>query len=1205
MNWTADQQKAITQNGSDILVSAAAGSGKTAVLVERIIRKLLDEKNPMDIDRMLVVTFTEAAASEMKEKIVRALQNSGTERARMQLKLIGGADITTIDAFCLRCVRNNFHNIGIDPNFGICDKAEAELLKEEACETLFNGLYASEDEEEKERFIRITRMYSSNRNDYPLRELILCVYRFIQSFAEPEKWLDEKAAMYDTSDGKFFESVWVRDITEACKSTGEAYEKKYARLLEDMAAQYGINAPYDELVRDFPICSGDGHSMFEVWGKLWNAVILAKTAAQRLYASCDGSESLREMFDAAYIACGECFTSSYFPTFKKTKAVSENESWDSFGSRYRALTKEFKKAAQLVPTDADCTERQFAELSQTVNDIVWLVKKFTGIYMPMKEKKNAYEFSDVEHMTHTLFQIEDIQNVYRDKYDEILIDEYQDTNGLQDSIFRLISKNNIFMVGDLKQSIYRFRGGDPFIFKEKNARYSNGDGGVKIALSENFRSRLEILRSVNSVFGCVMSDSVGDVVYEGGERLNRINDYYTENGCNHKSEFHLIPILRDSDDSAENSENSEITETVNAQAEAAYIAKEIKRLIDEKYQVMSGTDENGAPVYRDIKSRDIAILSSSVRNVGDIYTEELAKQGISAYIESEGYFDRREISLMLSVLSVINNNRQDIPLIAVMRSPIGGFTDNELASIRINSRSGSFYDAVKNNRGLNETLLNKCKAFIKRLDRWRDYMKYKSVAGLLWTLYEETGFYDFMGALEGGEEAQANLRLLYERAKQYEETGFKGLFNFIKYTERIKERSEDIGSAKIIGENHDVVRIMTIHKSKGLEFPVVFVAGAGKRSRTSGGTDSVSRLNLHKDAGFGMMYVNPDESFYSETIAYDYVKKLGIREQQSENLRRLYVALTRPKEKLIVTAVMKFKDENAYQECLEEWKDSVHDGKMDEETAVKASGFYDWLIPAVLNDTQNWEFKSVKGSVMYSEDICDILNYRYPYADCCRLPSKTTVTEMKRMKSSHSGYSADYSMIPKPRFAETAEAANEIGTAHHQIMAYIRLKQGMDEEYILSEAQRIRETGQISAEDEKNINAGFIGGFFRTELGKRMTAAYENGTLMREAPFEISISPKEYDSSVGCDICGDEIIVQGAIDCCFEEDGGFVLTDYKTDRFKGDINDTAAVDGFVESKREEYAVQLDLYKRAIEKITGKTVKEKYLYLFSVNKAVKM
>lgn len=1180
MEWTSDQKKAIEESGSDILVSAAAGSGKTAVLVERIIRKLLDDKNPMDIDRMLVVTFTEAAAAEMKEKIIRALQKNGSERAERQLRIAGDADIMTIDSFCLKCVRNNFHNLGIDPEFGICDSAEAELMKEEACDALFDALYSTDNKADNRRFIRLTELYSSNRNDYNLRDMLLLLYKFTRNFAEPEEWLNRNLKLYNED---LFNSVWIKDAIARSSEASKRYKEQFERLLKHMAREYGFDGEYDEILRRYP--AAENHEMTEVWGGQWSFTVLCAETAREISEIFD--EDTRKMWDKLYAVYKKISVPKYFPDVRKSGKMRENDKWDEYNERRKSLFNGFKSETDgLIASDSDTTEMRFKKIGKSLEDIIWLTKSFDGLYMSLKEKRGVYEFHDIEHMTYRLFKNEDIKNEYKNKYDEILIDEYQDTNGLQDAIFGAISENNVFMVGDLKQSIYRFRGGDPFIFKKRSADYIDGNGGVRIALSQNFRSRKEILDSVNSVFKCVMSDRVGDVVYEGDECLCREKDYYTENGCNHKSEFHIIPIISGSEENA-------LDDIENERIEAAHIAKTIRNMLDGGYKVMSGTDEDGNAVYRNMMSRDVAILASSVKNIGDIYTEELEKQGISAYVENNGYFDRAEIKLMLSLLSLLNNVCQDIPLIAVMRSPIGGFSDAELSKIRIEAgHTQYFYDAVEKCGG------KKGAEFISKINRWREYMRYKNVAGLLWSIYEESGFYDFMGALEGGAEAQANLRLLYERAKEYEEADFKGLFNFIKYIERMENRAEDMGAAKIIGENHDVVRIMTIHKSKGLEFPVVFLAGAGKRNSFSSKNESAKYINLHKDGGIGLMYVDDKNGYYSDTPAYRYIKRICREEQQSENLRKLYVALTRPKEKLIVTAVMKFSDEDAYTERMSNWKNAVSDGKMSEEKSVTAAGFFDWLIPAVLNNPDEWNFARTDIKAAYASDVYRILDYKYPYSDYCRLPSKTTVTDIKK-RSNKKDFEPEYSMPQKPSFAVDADEAAAIGTAHHQVMAYIRMKDGMDEEYIKEEARRICDMGEISEKDTESISPELIGGFFKTELGRRMTAAYEKGRLYREAPFEIAVDASVYEPSLPVG-SGDEIIVQGAIDCYFEEADGIVLVDYKTDRFKGDN-----IDAFAAAKAEEYAVQLELYRTAIEKILKKPVKETYLYLFSIDKAVKI
>ena len=1204
VNWTNDQLKAITQNGSDILVSAAAGSGKTAVLVERIVRKLLDENNPIDIDRMLVVTFTEAAASEMKEKIIRALKKEGSPRANLQLKMSGSACITTIDSFCLKCLRSNFHRIGIDPEFGICDKAEAELLKEEVCDELFDNLYKTEITEDKDRFVRMIDNFASNRNDYSLKNLVLFVYKFIQSFPEPEKWMTEKVKMYDLSADELFESEWICEIIDICKNASQTYLNEYSKLLEDMASICGDYSSVDELMVRYPYYDKSDkfclvHEMYDAWAGQWNAVLLAVEATKMLSAVFD-KENNKEIWDELFRVYPIALGGEYFPDVRIAGNARNNEHWYDYNARRKELNDGLKDALSVFECrTSDEIAHIISESKNNTEDIIWLVTMFGNEYMSQKEKKGFYEFSDIEHMTYNLFQQQDLCDEYREKYDEILIDEYQDTNGLQDAIFRSISKKNIFMVGDLKQSIYRFRGGDPSIFKEKSAKYSNGIDGVRIALSQNFRSRIEILDSVNSVFKAAMSDRVGDVVYENDECLCRENDYYTENGCDHKSELHIVPVFKKTLDDEDNMTVDRI--------EAEYVAGKIRKLIDEKYQVMCGMNDNGETIYRNIQYRDITILANSVKYIGDVYSEALLRDDIPVFVENENYFDRKEITLVLSLLRVINNYRQDIPLIALMRSVIGGFSDDELSRIRYaNRHTENFYDAVCLYDGKYDDLKEKCKEFVQKLDKWRSYMKYKTVAGLLWSLYEETGLYDFMGALEGGDEAQANLRLLYERAKQYEDNGFKGVFNFIKYMERLENRGEDVSSAKIIGENHNVVRLMTIHKSKGLEFPVVFVVGAGKEFR-KGSNDSMKFLNLHKDAGFGMQYIDVQNGYYSETIPYKHIKRLNAEEGQSENLRKLYVGLTRPKEKLFVIATMKFADGEKFQSRMDKWTNICENGKLPEEFSVNARGFFDWIIPAAINDTVNWRVEIAESVREDSESISDILSYKYPYADCCRLPSKTTVSAIKQKGTEAESYSSEYSMSKRPRFIETAPQSNDVGTAHHKIMAYINPKSEMDDDYILSEIERIYDMGEIQEADKESISVDFIRGFFENDLGKRMIEANRKGLLKREAPFEISVKANVYEPVLyGNPLYDDdEIIVQGAIDCYFEEDDGIVLIDYKTDKFRGRADNPEEIKAFTDKKVYDYTVQVELYREAIETITGKKVKEKYLYLFSTSSLVKL
>lgn len=1211
--WTSAQSEAINApiGEGNILVSAAAGSGKTAVLVERINSKIISGQT--DIDRLLVVTFTEAAAVEMKEKIIDRIQkaiNETEDKAiagllQKQLKLASGADITTIDSFCLRAVKNNFHVLGLDPNFIIGDPAEAELMMDDTAEELFDKFYA----ENNERFLRLIDLYASNRDDLPLKKLVFHIYNFIMSFAEPIEWLDEKSAMYCDDMAR---SEWAKTyvIKGKCRAIGEYYKARFERLIEDMKSEAGIQ-------------DGEGFDdeMTEYWGKLWESMKLCVDAMDKIANI--GS------WDEAY----ECYLNytkstgsieSLIPSKMPKTKLADDDVWKHFCEEKniikKAMMKEYNKYTYRSAEDFnECSHCR--EIKETLDDIIWLVKEFHTSYMAKKDSKNIKQFHDIEHLAYRLFKENDnIREEYRSRYDEILIDEYQDTNGLQDAIFESISrdKTNMFMVGDLKQSIYRFRGGDPMIFKKKNKSYGCGIGGRSIVLSQNFRSRREILDGVNDVFESVMSDTVGDVIYKGDELITRDDERecYPEPAENNKCQMHCIAIMGAEEDGDE-PDLPNGGGALSDKVEAAYIASKINEMVTNGYQIYD-KEKN---CYRNIKYRDITILKRSTNYNSDPYITAMQKYGIPSFVELEDYFERREISLVLSVVSVINNRLQDIELIAVMRSPIGGFTDNDIAKIRLNSpRSEYFYYAVREyaGDGGEEILRIKCERFMRDIDRWRNCAKQKSVAGLIWTIYTETGIYDFMGALEGGEEAQANLKLLYERAKQYEQSGFKGLFNFLRYIDKLRGRRSDLSGAKLIGENHDVVRIMTIHKSKGLEFPVVFLAGMGKRLR--GSQNKESRVLLHNELGFGMKYADAEHSYYQSTMMSDFVQDENSREELSEFLRLLYVGMTRAKEQLIVISAHKFTDDESRDRACDLWVNKLDaNGIMYPENSEDVSCCADWIAPTALR-SDNWEFINVdlselaknieqseetdKEDIEPSEELVEsvskILEFSYKYPKSGAVPSKTSVSALKQTENDeqYEGKPNEYDMIilsEKPAFMQDKIPNNEIGTAHHQLMAYIDLegfKAAENKlEFIKGEIERLIEEGQIDKNAVTDNMAEHCLEFFESDLAERMM---KSDKIHREAPFEIEIPAKLADTSLDENYDGETVILQGVIDCFFEENGGVVLIDYKTDRVSS-----------VEAIIEKYRMQLDLYAEAIEKITKKTVKEKYLYLFSIKSVVKL
>ncbi len=1215
INWTDEQREAIEtrHNGGSILVSAAAGSGKTAVLVERVISRMLNDRQ--SIDRALIVTFTEAAASEMRDKIIRrmyaelsAAKDAETaEYIRGQIQLSADADILTIDSFCLRVLKNNFYALGIDPDFRIADSAEAELLADDAADALFDRLYrADSDSDESKKFNRLLNIYATNRSDDGLKNLVLTIHKFIQSFPRPSEWLDEKAAMYDDD---MENSVWMREIVpELCiRRVGRGYYRDFSELLrrmgEDRLPAYGGEPPSD----------AEKRTLIEAYGEIVNGLCILQAAAKELAQAGTWSDA-NAVFEK-YVRTGGGIDS--LTLRNKPKGIGADiGDWKRFCKARNDLKKAFfADCAVFSDTSLPAAHSGADGLKRQVDELVWLIKEFDAEFTRRKDLRNTREFSDIEHLVYKLFsENEEVRERYRDKYDEILIDEYQDTNGLQDSIFGLISRGgaNLFMVGDLKQSIYRFRGGDPTIFKGKSASCRSEDNDdLRIDLSQNFRSRQEILRSVNDVFESVMSEELGDVNYAGKERIVRLSDDGVSSGA-YKSEAHFVVYNKSGDD-----------DLTALEAEAEFIADRIAEMINGGFMI------EDADKSRPIKSRDICILSRSVRSgAGAALSAALEERGINSYVEIEDYFEKREVRLMMSLISVIDNNLQDIPLTAVMRSPIGGFSDNDLARIRIYTPRGSLFGAVKNYRAdetgitREETAVKiKCRRLTENLRKWRGYVKYKSVANLIWAIYEETGLYDFMGALDGGEESQANLRLLYERAKHYEKSGFKGLFNFIRYIEKLEGRQGDLSSANLTGESRDVVRIMTIHKSKGLEFPVVFLAGMGKGIGMRAGLETVA---MHKDLGLGIRYADGDARYFEDSLPAQIVREQNRREDISEAMRLLYVGMTRPKYKLITVASRRFFDsaKKSFKEKADEQAEKWQNGVLPRD----AKSYADWIYPAAMRNPDDWEFhmhyykprereeaeaaraKEIKVSDELREVVRRSFEYEYEYPESGYIPAKTSVTALKR-KNGEDDFDAENSdrryeydpvyMEEMPEFMRDKKRGTEIGTAHHQVMAYIDVTamRGMSRaeygEFAEREMERLVREGQLDRfyYEDRSMRASIsehTARFFAGELGQRVIYADK---LYREQPFQIEIGANIYDDSLGDKYADEKVILQGVIDCFFEnEDGTVTLLDYKTDRCADDEQAAEIV--------KKYAVQLRLYADAIERITGKRVTEKYLYLFA-------
>lgn len=1197
-NWTDEQVEAIetkyTADGEscNILVNAAAGSGKTAVLVERIIKKLIPtdkNQNPIDVNRLLVVTFTNAAAAEMKERILNALTDEEEKAAadgdtvlesciKRQTSLLYDADITTIDAFCMKMIRENFHLLGLDPNFKIADNAQLMLIADEAMEEVFEECY----EEENESFLRLTEIYSGGNDDSAVAEVIYEIYDFIQAMPEPESWLSEKVDMYHLNGG-VEKSPWIKVLEnqkdrlslQACGF----YEKALRYMAETLS--FSETDAGKIIEQNMP---GEPNIMQYSWGTCYEIICMEYFAAKKIYNS-------------DWNGCFDILKNFTFERWGKAARVRDKEyeitdkEMKSFVKTFRDKGKDIlSKLSDIFLLPLKDIERQIAErVYPTAQALAEIELFYDKKFKEKKSAKNILDFSDVEHLCLKLFSENDeICAVLKDKYEEILMDEYQDTNGLQEEIFSKISKgDNLFMVGDMKQSIYRFRRSDPMIFKSKNDTFLNKKGAKdrKIILSKNFRSRKEVLDSVNDVFEAIMSEDVGDVCYDDEQRLNNGDTTYenvNDKRCGgYLSECYLIGN-QNIDEDEESIEKDVL--------EARFIAKKINELKKNGFMVRDGNE------YRKIRNKDITILMSSYKNVSEVYISELNNEGIECFAPTGGYFERNEIRMIMSLIRVIQNPYRDIPILAVLRSPVFRFSDDELVLIREKSQEG-IYSCVKCAALEEDNLGKKCAEFLMVLSRWREYSKYMGCARLLWTLYEETGIYAFAGALYGGEEAQANLRLLFERAKQYESSGYKGLFHFVRYMEKLERREEDLSAAKLVGEGHDVVKIMTIHKSKGLEFPVVFLAGCCKRFNIK-----PKRILLHKELGLGLEEINIDENYSVETVAKKSVAIAEKSESISEEERKLYVAMTRAKEKLFVTGVVNagIDDLKKYEKHLKELI-STENGQISSELVNTATCFMDWVAPVAMEKKQNWNYEIVSNELDSSDvgneyepeekfDVPHMENFKYPYEILSAVPTKVSVTALKSLGNILDFSKSDSAFSDKPEFLKNGNNITSVekGTAIHYIMQKIVPQKNVSAEYVSEFIDKLVRDGELGAELAEAVDISKIVAFYKSNLAERLLKSKK---VVREATFETEIPLSKFENYKNSE---EIILLQGIIDCYFEEEDGIVIIDYKSDYYKN-INEIV----------EKYISQLNWYQYAVEKITGKKVKEKYIYMFHGNEAVRI
>ncbi|MGN1327843.1 MAG: helicase-exonuclease AddAB subunit AddA, partial [Clostridia bacterium] len=864
------------------------GSGKTAVLVERIIRKIIDEK--IDIDKILVVTFTNAAAAEMRERILDAIykkieENPEDTNLQRQIILLNKASICTIDSFCLDVIKNNFYEIDVSANARVADSTEILLLQQELLDDIFEEKYIANDKD----FLKLINTYTKYNKDEELKELILNIYKYIQSNPFPEEWINKQVEMLNVKDNLEYENFsntpWGQIIVKKIDEQLESYILKLENIATEMNRFPEIEKSTNVIKEDIALYSEIKQNLSD-WDKSASLIINLKN-----------------------------------PTWKADKKVV-NDLVDEAKNIRDKVKDEFK--ANTKPLMSCLSEEAISDISymyEILTKLKNLILEFSERFYQKKREKNIMDFSDMEHLALKILVKKDengnvlktdIAKKYEEKFEEIAIDEYQDSNLVQEYILNSVSRgNNIFMVGDVKQSIYKFRQARPQLFLDKYNKYSlEPEQGQdrKIQLFKNFRSRKNILDFTNLIFEDIMSKNLGDIDYTQEEYLNLGANFEEISNQKLNTEINIIELKEEEniwkdepeeesiDNEEENKEGIEEERIEDVVLEARFVAKKIKELIDSKYQI-TAKSKDGDMIKRDIKYKDIAILLRSVKGIANVYEKEISELGIPVYSESsDGYLQSIEIETIMSLLRIINNPMQDIPLVTVMRSPIGNFTDNDLIEIRMNDRQSSFYEALLQTK--NEKVNN----FLNLLQELRNDEQYMALDEWIWNIYTKTGYMNYVSLMPNGNVRVSNLKMLFERAKQYESASFKGLFNFINFIDKIKFNSEDLTSAKIIGENEDVVRIMSIHKSKGLEFPVVILAGSGKQFNLRDLTDKVL---LDEDLGIGPDYIDEEKHITFKTLAK---KALAIKAKDdaiSEEMRVLYVALTRPKEKLIIVGRQK------------------------------------------------------------------------------------------------------------------------------------------------------------------------------------------------------------------------------------------------------------------------------------------------------------
>lgn len=1273
ISFTAEQQKVIDTHGCNILVSAAAGSGKTAVLVERIVKMISDAAKPVDIDRLLIVTFTNAAAAEMRERISIAIGNKllsepENEHLQRQATLLHNAQITTIDSFCLFVIRNHFHTIGLDPGFRIADEGEMKLLKADVMGDVLEKCYLDGEES----FLHCMEYFSTGSSDKAVEEAVLKLYDFAMSYPFPEEWLEERKNDYD-----LMNLNWMQELME-----------NTTMLLQ---------GAFDRVGQCISICNdSDGPYMYtellEQEQEKIEKLIAAKSYEERYV-----------LFDA--IEFGRLSSKK-----DVTVSVSKRELVKNTRAQIKDQLQSMQKTYFAQPWEE--VVRQMEACGEAVSALVDLTLRFKEEFDASKRAKNLVDFDDMEHFALSILlnkkedgSIEPTETAleYRSYFEEILIDEYQDSNLVQEYLLSAISGEaegnfNRFMVGDVKQSIYKFRLARPELFMEKYDSYGMEEddkikNAIRIDLHKNFRSRKEVLTSTNAVFSQVMTKKPGGIEYDENAALHLGADYpeygdaeagnkenMTDLNADMSNKTELLLFIQKEDELESSEMMNSKTEPSGVENKVAKVSGEMNSKQQEAYGIAGKIKElvttfrvtdSETGKLRKASYKDIVILLRTTTGWDEEFKQVLEGEGIPVHVTSKtGYFAAAEVQQLLHFLRVLDNPLQDIPFYGVMNSCFGGFTQEEIAAVKAAFPNKRYlYDAVS--EYAKADLGEKFRVFLENIEKYREMTIYMPVHELLQTIIREYSYLNYVAAKPGGSRRRANVEMLLVKAADYEKTSYYGLYHFLRYIEQLEKYDVDYGEANLQDENADVVRIMSIHKSKGLEFPICIVAGL---SKSFNNRDSSESLVMDVDMGIGADYINPKRRIKSRNLRRNVIAAKLKTDNLAEELRILYVAMTRAKEKLILTGLLKNHEKKvlsllmlqgyaghkfsydmlmqmgsfldvllyaaARNKCFDEvWKlygmePDIRNPLYGEEMDMKVS-MQDWeatigiKIKEAVKQEDNRRRLLLSG---VSEEIDKTLmtvmsekfSYQYPYENLKDLYTKTTVSELKRagmheeMNFSFPLYEEETIVPYLPKFIkdDVSVSGTDRGSSYHKVMELLDFsiltdmvnanlseavqtdKTKMLSEAVQSDMNRMLVQGKMSQAYYDVVSPSKIALFLQSNIAKRMARAAALGKLYREQPFVLGLPANRLSKTFPPE---ETVLIQGIIDVFFEEDGKYVVVDYKTDAVKKP-----------EELIERYKTQLDYYAEALVQILGDRMTksgdgsvEKVIYSFGLGMEIEL